>query len=116
MTEKPILSIVEKLVSVGIDALFNLIAAFDSIEWIGVLQLTGAYYSQLLLEFYANIKGKENPVIQTVISYVKGHHIHFTRPIVPSSLGVNDEGPDIIMVKDSVKSDPHSSCRIAEII
>lgn len=57
------------------------------------------------MEFYANIESKKNLVIQTVTCYVKDHRIHLTQPILAFILGVSDEGPNFIMVKDSVQSD-----------
>lgn len=53
------------------------------------------------------MEDKEYSVLQTVTFYIKGRHIHLTRPIIASILRVSDKGLDFIMVKDHVQFDPN---------
>lgn len=104
--------VVEKTVAPSIDGHFHILDAFQTLGWGPILQLSGDYYPELVIEFYANIENKEEKYESTINSMVKGVEIQVTNDVIVELLGVRDDGHRFGMVRDMVPYD--STWRVAE--
>ncbi|CAH9079039.1 unnamed protein product [Cuscuta epithymum] len=96
--------VVEKTVDPIIDATFELTEAFMELGWAVMLTLTGAYYPQLVREFYANITDKQTGYA-VIHSFVKGKNIKIDPSFLSRLLKVPDDGTTLEFTLKGISSD-----------